>query len=197
MSTTTSARATSVHKRGGDIQSFDPNKVKQRIERAANDQKPVLNDVNIDELTRVIVQGMAENIDSKTIDEEIARVSASYWYEPQYDRLAVAVYAGMLRKNVGKTFSEAMAAAYDHVYLKKTCSLVNEEFRNAVQTHATALNRAIRSERDHELTYFGLRTLARSYLLKSNDKKRCTKPRNICSCASRWPSTFGKTGPWT
>ena len=162
---------TSVHKRDGNIQPFDPKKVKQRIERAANDQTPVLNDVDTDELTRVIVRGMAENIDSKTIDEEIARVSASYWWEPQYDRLAATVYASMLEKNVNGSFSEAVNTAYNHVYLGKRCSLVNKELWETVQTHATVLDSAVRPERDYDLTYFGMRTLTRSYLLKSNDKK--------------------------
>jgi len=157
----------SVHKRDGSIQSLDPNKIKTRIDHVSK----TLNDVNADELFQTVIRGMAENIASKTIDEEIARVSASYWHEPQYDQLASRVYSTMLQKDVGKTFSQAVDAAYLHTYLEKPCSIVNEVFWAVVNQHASVLDAAIQKERDSSLTYFGLRTLARSYLLKSNDKK--------------------------
>jgi ribonucleoside-diphosphate reductase alpha subunit len=159
---------TTVIKRDGTTQAFERSKVQRRINTIVSNMG--LEQVNVDDLTDTISRGMSSRIESTTIDKEIARVGASFWHEPQYDRLAATIFASMLQKQVGESFSEAVKRAHEHSYLGEPCPLVADGFWKVVKDNAKVLDAAVCPENDYRMTYFGLRTLTRSYLLKSNDK---------------------------
>ena len=108
---------------------------------------------------------------AEVLEELLARTAASLSVDhPDFTRVAARIYTDNMHKKTPPTFSEATRRLYHHRYDGEDCPLVSETQHRLVAANAAALDAAIRPERDSDLTYFGLRTLARAYLLASNDK---------------------------
>ncbi|KAK6204594.1 ribonucleotide reductase [Scheffersomyces amazonensis] len=95
-------------------------------------------------------------------------------YHPDYSLIAGRVIAHKLHKQVDRTFSENIkllrsckksARSNNH---KKEYSLISESTYNFVIQNETVLNSLIEPSRDFDLSYFGLKTLEKSYLLRRN-----------------------------
>lgn len=156
-----------VTKRNLSVEPFAEGKIKTRIERASKDLE-----IDTDDFLQRVLRALPHEISSKNIDGELARLAFARSVDhPDYDILSARIFASALQKNVGCSFSEAVEKAFNHSYRGQRCSLVDETFYILVQKNKEVLNKAICPERDATLSYFGLRTLCRSYLLQSNDKK--------------------------
>lgn len=157
----------SVQKRHSHLEPFDEAKLRRRVELACEGLA-----IDTNGFFQRVLRAIPHTITSKLIDAEIARLAATHAIDhPDYDRLAARVFATLIQKDVGVSFSNAMEKAYTHMYEGKQCKLVADDFYHIVKENKDVLDKAIRPERDAQMTYFGLRTLTRSYLLKSNDKK--------------------------
>ena len=76
-----------------------------------------------------ILRAIPQTINTKVMDAEIARIAATYAIDhPDYDRLAARIFARLIQKDVGATFSEAMTRAYHHQYEGNPCKLVEDNF---------------------------------------------------------------------
>ena len=89
--------------------------------------------------------------------------------DPLYDRLGVYLALNRHHKTTFDTFSACITACHQHTYLSEANPLVADHVFQAVQANAATLDKAIRRERDFDLTFFSYMTLKRSYLMKSKD----------------------------
>ena len=154
-----------VAKRDKTVEVFNPQKLKKRIETACKGLQ-----INSKDFYERVLRAIPSNIHARLIDTEIARLAAANSVDhPDYDKLAAKIFSQMIQKDIPFSFSDAVKEAYNHKYNGEPCPLVEKNFYNAVQENKDILNEKIIFSRDYLLSYFGIRTLYRSYLLKSND----------------------------
>lgn len=90
---------------------------------------------------------------------------------PNFSLLAGRIVVHAIKRSVANDFSSNFSFLRNNLDLKtgRKHPLVSEEAFQFVQNHHDFLNNLIVPSRDNDLTYFGMRTLQKSYLLKSND----------------------------
>lgn len=99
------------------------------------------------------------------VSETLAQFVAT---EPCCADLAGRVQAYRLRKIYKQTFSESFQLLRDHVDAKSKnpLPLVSKAANDFVQKHSSRLDQMVVSSRDYDFSYFGMRTLVNSYLLR-------------------------------
>ncbi|KAF8004089.1 hypothetical protein HF325_001537 [Metschnikowia pulcherrima] len=92
--------------------------------------------------------------------------------EPLFADLAGKIEAYRLRRYVPALFAQNFQILRDYVHLKtkEHHPLVSQKANKFVQKYAEQLDAMVVPERDYSVSYFGMRTLANSYLLKRNNK---------------------------
>ncbi|KAM9901280.1 hypothetical protein OXX69_008771 [Metschnikowia pulcherrima] len=92
--------------------------------------------------------------------------------EPLFADLAGNIEAYRLRRHVPESFAQNFQILRDYVHpkTKEHHPLVSEMANTFVQKYAGQLDAMVVPERDFSVSYFGMRTLANSYLLKRNTK---------------------------
>ncbi len=111
--------------------------------------KSVCNDI-----TRSSVPDMSAD---DTVDLTIRSCAAKAVEDPRWLDVAAWLFADVLQRRSAATFSSYVAAHSNPL---------QPAFVAFVKANAAALDAAVRPSRDKDLTYFGLRTLERSYLLR-------------------------------
>ncbi len=149
-----------VTKRNGTHEAVDLNKIVRAIGRAAQG----LSDVDVMRVATRTIGGLYDGATTRELDELSIHTSAALLAEePAYGDLASRLLAAYVDKEVRgqeiHAFSQSVATGH-------RLGLVSEALHTFVQANARKLNDAIRPERDHELPYFGLRTLYDRYLLR-------------------------------
>ena len=125
-----------VQKRQNHLEPFDENKLRKRLGFACEGLA-----VDENEFYERVLRAIPRTITTKLIDAEIARLAATHAIDhPDYDRLASRVFAKLIQKDVGVSFSEAMGKAYAHTYENKQCKLVADDFYRIVQENREVLN---------------------------------------------------------
>lgn len=156
----------SIVKRASHIEPFDGEKLNARVQRAFEGLS-----ISPDEFLDSVKYTLPAQIKAEDLEDLLARTAASLSVDhPDFTRVAARIYTDSMHKKTPPSFSEATRRLYAHRYNGQACPLVSSTQHRLVAAHADALDAAIRPERDSDLTYFGLRTLARAYLLASNDK---------------------------
>lgn len=161
-----------VIKRDGSREPVDFNKVQRRVELMAKASKRQLK-VDVVEVAKKTIAGIIDGITTKELDQLACEVSVNMvLHHPDYGQLAGNIAMSNLHKTTPKTFSEFVFLAYNH----KTAShqhvpLVTEAFYKYVQENAEALNGMVNNSLDFEFDYFGYKTLERSYLIRTWDKR--------------------------
>lgn len=158
-----------VQKRNGSYEPVDEEKIRTRLSVLARD----LNDVDIPALTSIILTGLCPNATTSEIDTLAAETAASKSTQhPDYSKLAALICASQMHKITPDTFSEAIEMLY-----KNGDGFIHEKVANLVKRRAKEINAKIDSSRDFNLTYFGLKTLQRSYLLKTEKGELLERPQ--------------------
>ena len=102
--------------------------------------------------------------------DTLAAETAAYMTtkHPDYAVLAARIAVSNLHKETKKQFSAVVENLYDHIESStgKHAPLVSKELRELVRLHADRINSAIIYDRDYGFTYFGFKTLERSYLMR-------------------------------
>ena len=159
-----------VIKRNGARENVMFDKVTERISRLCYglDLKyvdPVL-------ITQKIVSGVYNGVTTNELDNLSAETAAyMVTIHPDYGTLAARISASNLHKNTLDTFSEKISKLFNYSDPKlqgKNSPLVSQELYELVKSHTDFFDSAINYERDYDYTYFGLKTLYKSYLLKIN-----------------------------
>ncbi len=146
-----------VVKRNGRSINFNPSKIMKRIKDQAKGLK-----VDADALAIKIIAQMADGITSRELDNLcVEGASMLIISHPDYSTLAARLFVSGLRKDTPDTFSNSIS-----VLASKTNQL-SKEFIQYVESNKNALDSIIVQDRDFNHDYFGLKTLATSYLLRA------------------------------
>jgi ribonucleotide reductase alpha subunit len=110
---------------------------------------------------------MYPNVTSTEIDILSAETAASLSTQhPDYARLAARLMVTQNHKATPETFAEAVRILYED-----GTGFIDPNLVNLVQRRGQEIDARIVHERDWDMTYFGFKTLERSYLLKTNGKE--------------------------
>ncbi|KAL3101401.1 hypothetical protein niasHT_021519 [Heterodera trifolii] len=160
-----------VLKRNGRKEDIFLDKITSRVKKLCYG----LNMQFIDPLkvTFKVVKGIYKGVTTVELDNLAAEVAASMTVtHPDYALLAARIAVSNLHKQTNKAFSEVISDLYHYVHPKnkRQMPMVSKKTYDIVMANAQALNSAIIYDRDFSYTYFGFKTLERSYLLKIDGK---------------------------
>lgn len=160
--------------------SFD--EIKTRIARLCTPAE--LEQIDVDRVVIQTINGIYDGISTSELDELSARLCVSLQsLHPIYDQLAGRI----LTSNLGKTLRRRLAQAglrwcfSDRVAFAHSSVPGHLDGRmiDFIQAHAATLNAAIDETRDASTTFFGMRTLERSYLMKDDDGGILEMPQDM------------------
>jgi ribonucleoside-diphosphate reductase subunit M1 len=116
-----------------------------------------------------VVTGIYKGVTTIELDNLAAEIAASMTTKhPDYALLAARIAVSNLHKQTKKVFSEVMTDLYNckHPKTGKPKPMISKEIFDIITANADKLNSAIIYDRDFAYTFFGFKTLERSYLLK-------------------------------
>ena len=153
----------SVQKRDGSFQEISFDKVLKRIKSLSGDL-----DVNYTLVTQKINNRIYDKVKTSELDILGSEICANMiTVHPDYQILAARIFGSNLDKNTSLSFSETIQIMWDNKDKHgNQCSLISEELYNIVKKHKTKINSVIKHKRDGYISYFGMKTLERSYLFR-------------------------------
>lgn len=112
--------------------------------------------ITVDELLHLAAESLAQKI----------------VVNPDFSLLAGRVDVHAIHRSIPHDFATNFERLhrYLHPKTRHPQPLVSDEASAFVKKHADFLNRLIVSSRDNDITFFGMRTLAKSYLIKANNR---------------------------
>ena len=112
-----------------------------------------------------VISNMADLMSTSDIDLLSANIAAQLiTTHPKYGELAARISISNLHKETEENFSDVVIKLYN-----KKPKLVTQEFYELVLNNKKILDDNINYNNDYNFSYFGLKTLQRSYLLKIGD----------------------------
>lgn len=139
-----------VIKRSGDEQEMLFDKVTQRISELCDG----LN-VHADKVAQKVFTSMYDGIKTSDLDDISADVAIHMLTDdPDYETLATRIIVSNMHKNCAKTFSDSMLG----LHMKEIVS--DETMKNLTLD----LDAVIDHQRDYKFSYFGIKTLQKTYL---------------------------------
>ncbi len=104
-----------------------------------------------------------DGITTTELDDFSASFSATLFkYEPDYLTLASRIATNNHHKNNNITFVELVGKLFDN-------GIVNKEFTDYVNENKEFVTECVQDSRDYDISYFGFKSLEKSYLLKTKD----------------------------
>lgn len=128
--------------------------------------------IRIEDIIEKIVPGLPDRITVDDLLELLAEsIATKIIYHPDNAMLAGRVEAIKIQKAVNYSFSENVVRLRNYKNKKtgKSYGMVSNELYCTVMEHKNLFNSVIDESQDLELTYFGIKTLQNSYLLKMDD----------------------------
>lgn len=159
-----------VKKRDGKVERLSFDKITSRVQKLCFNLDPDVDAVKVSQKT---IAGLVSGVTTTEIDQQAARNAASMvTHHPHYSILAARLLVSDLQRRTNKRFSDLVERlyAYKHAKTKRHMPLVSEEVLEVTRKHSDRINGAIIHNRDMNFTFFGLRTLQRSYLLKMHNE---------------------------
>jgi len=118
-------------------------------------------------IAQKVVAGLFDGVSTRQLDELSAETAASMAsVSPDWGCLASRLVISDMHKSTPSTFSACIARLSKH----QPTPLVSGKLAQLVAEHRATLDASIRNEADFNYTYFGIRTLQRSYLLRCDDE---------------------------
>ncbi len=113
-------------------------------------------------IAQKVSNGLYNGVQTSELDELAIETCANLTsVDLDYNVLATRILVSHHHKNTHKNYKNV-------IFLLK--DLLTEKVYDFMLEHITAINSAIRYERDNDFDYFGLKTLMNNYLLKVNEK---------------------------
>lgn len=158
-----------VIKRNGEKENWDIDQITSRL-RALNEAPFKKLEVDVEAVIQRVVASLTPGIRTSELDHIAADVSAQLLFEHQdYDVFAVRILVSDLHKMTPKTFAEAVEKMYAITSAEnRPAPQVSPSLLELVRQNAELIESKLVPERDFDFTYFGLKTLMRSYLTKDN-----------------------------
>ncbi|KAI5172518.1 ribonucleoside-diphosphate reductase subunit M1 [Nematocida sp. LUAm3] len=160
-----------VTKRSGEKQEYNESILREELIRLSSGLDSAF--LSLNELSRKVTSGVCEGISTKEISILAAETSANMTtHHPHYAQLAGRITVSIIHKETPRSFSEAMEVLGSHwnEEISENVSMIQPKILEIVRKNKERLNASIKEERDLDFSYFGIKTLERSYLLKANKK---------------------------
>jgi len=167
-STTVSAETLQVTKRNGTLQKLQQEKLQRRLDRLMRglDQRYV----HTHDLCHKIVRGLYPLISATELDVLASETSATMSTQhPDYARLAARICISNNHKRTSNSFTKSMMKL-DTTNAKdegnNDGNFLSPQILQLLQKRGKEIDDYIQHDRDYHLSYFGYKTLEKSYLLK-------------------------------
>ena len=151
-----------VVKRNGSTQELFFDKITTRIKNLCSEEELEILDIPM--VVQKTISNIYDKIKTSDLDIISSNICASLITKhPFYGNLATKISISNLHKETENTFFDTISILYNN-----SPSLVTKEIYDIVLNNKDELNNIINNENDYKYTFFGLKTLERSYLLKIN-----------------------------
>ncbi|XP_078684845.1 ribonucleoside-diphosphate reductase large subunit-like [Branchiostoma floridae x Branchiostoma belcheri] len=168
-----------VLKRDGRQEKVHFDKITSRIQKLCYGLN--MDFVDPTKITMKVINGLYSGVTTVELDTLAAETAATMTVKhPDYATLAARIAISNLHKETKKAFSDVMEDLYNWVNPKTSqhSPMISKKLMDLVQKNADRLNSAIIYDRDFKYTYFGIKTLERSYLLRI-DGKVAERPQHM------------------
>ncbi|CAO3700661.1 unnamed protein product [Rhizopus stolonifer] len=124
-------------------------------------------------ISQKVISGVYQGITTVELDN-LAAETAAYMTtsHPDFSVLAARIVISNLQKETDDQFSAVIEKLYHHEHpkLKQPSPLVSKGLYDVVKANADKIDAVIDHKRDYDFSFFGFKTLERSYLLKINGR---------------------------
>jgi ribonucleoside-diphosphate reductase alpha chain len=167
-----------IKKRGGDEVSFNPQKIYQRVKRAAKGLNVNADEVFIKVITSVPTEGV---ITTKELDKLVYEIAAAYTgSHHDYSRLASSVAISSYHKETNDSFCETMSILYKD-------GVINDILMETIKEYGSDnIDSVINHENDYNFDYFAWKSLQEMYLLKTPEGKVIERPQHMYMRVALW-----------
>jgi ribonucleoside-diphosphate reductase alpha chain len=167
-----------IKKRDGEDASFNPQKIYNRIKRAAKGLNVNSDEIFIKVITSVPTEGL---ITTKELDKLVYEIAAAYTgSHHDYSRLASSVAISSYHKETKDSFSETIMELYN-------IGVVNEKLIEIMNNYGHEnIDAVINHENDYNFDYFAWRSLQEMYLLKTPQGKVIERPQHMYMRVALW-----------
>jgi ribonucleoside-diphosphate reductase alpha subunit len=167
-----------IKKRSGDDASFNPQKIYNRIKRAAKGLNVNSDEIFIKVITSVPTEG---EITTKELDKLIYEIAAAYTgSHHDYSRLASSVAISSYHKETDPSFSNTM-------HMLHVDGIVNDKLMEMIESYGPSnIDNVINHDNDYNFDYFAWRSLQEMYLLKLPSGKVVERPQHMYMRVAIW-----------
>lgn len=167
-----------IKKRGGEGESFNPQKIYNRIKRAAKGLNVNSDEIFIKVITSVPTEG---NITTKEIDKLVYEIAAAYTGSHyDYSRLASSVAISSYHKETDPSFSNTMHTLH-------VDGVVHDDLMSIIEKYGPSkIDEVINHDNDYNFDYFAWRSLQEMYLLKTPEGKVIERPQHMYMRVALW-----------
>ena len=167
-----------IKKRNGEEASFNPQKIYNRVKKAAKGLNVNSDEIFIKVITSVPTEGA---ITTKELDKLVYEIAASYTgSHHDYSRLASSVAISSYHKETNESFSETMKVLYKD-------NIVNDILIEMIKSYGEEnIDNVINHENDYNFDYFAWRSLQEMYLLKTPNGVTIERPQHMYMRVALW-----------
>jgi ribonucleoside-diphosphate reductase alpha chain len=149
-----------VIKRDGRNVPVDFNKITDRIKKLSAEISDIIDPIKV---AQKVCQSLYDRVSTRELDELSSEIAISLCTEhPDYGVLAARLCTSNLHKSTEGSFKDTVRELHNH-------GLVSDELLDITERRHADIERMICYDNDYLLDYFGLKTLMKSYLLKTNN----------------------------
>jgi len=168
-----------VIKRSGKKEQVSFDKITERLNKLCDESPPL----NIDpvRISQKVVSGVYPGVTTRELDVLAAETAAySTTEHPDYSKLAARIEVSNLHKNTSDAFSETAETLYKYINPRTNLPgpLLSDSTIEVIRKYTDEIEKAIDYDRDYTYSYFGFKTLEKSYLLKI-DGKIAERPQDM------------------
>jgi ribonucleoside-diphosphate reductase alpha chain len=165
-------------KRDGDIVSFNPQKIYNRIKKSVKGLNVNSDEIFIKVITSVPTEG---EVTTKELDKLVYEIAAAYTgSHHDYSRLAATVAISSYHKETNASFTQTMFELYEE-------GIINDILIETIKEYGEEnIDAVIEHENDYNFDYFAWRSLQEMYLLKKSNGKTIERPQHMYKRVALW-----------
>ena len=167
-----------IKKRNGEDASFNPQKIYNRVKRAAKGLNVNSDEIFIKVITSVPTEGL---ITTKELDKLVYEIAAAYTgSHHDYSRLASSVAISAYHKETNESFCETIKELHES-------GVINDKLIQTMDEYGhDKIDEVINHENDYNFDYFAWRSLQEMYLLKTPQGKVVERPQHMYMRVALW-----------
>jgi ribonucleoside-diphosphate reductase alpha chain len=167
-----------IKKRNGEDVSFNPQKIYNRVKRAAKGLNVNSDEIFIKVITSVPTEGL---ITTKELDKLVYEIAAAYTgSHHDYSRLASSVAISSYHKETNDSFCETILELH-------SSGVINNKLIEIMDSYGhDKIDDVINHENDYNFDYFAWRSLQEMYLLKTPQGKVIERPQHMYMRVALW-----------